>query len=80
MRIGYSEYTRAMGRSKSAYVIFIGKYEGSRLIGRPRFNWEDIIKINLKGKERENVDYILLIHCWAQLCVHVNVTINLQVP
>jgi hypothetical protein len=33
---------------KNAYKIPAGKYEGKRLLGRPKCRWEDKIKSNLK--------------------------------
>jgi hypothetical protein len=33
---------------KSAYTVFGGKPEGNRPLGRPRYRWEDNIKLQLK--------------------------------
>jgi hypothetical protein len=30
-----------MGEKRSAYRVFVGKYEGKKPLGRPRCRWED---------------------------------------
>jgi len=37
-----------MGEMRSAYRILVGRREGRRPFGRPRYRWEDIIKIDLQ--------------------------------
>jgi hypothetical protein len=36
------------GEKKNTYRILVGKPEGKRPVERPRRNWEDNIKINLR--------------------------------
>jgi len=36
-----------MGESRGIYRVFVVKPEGKRPLGRPRYRWEDIIKIDL---------------------------------
>jgi hypothetical protein len=56
------------------YKIFVGELEGNRLLGRPRYRWEDNIKMYLKnrvqgcGLDRDQ---------WWAL---VNVIVNLYIP
>jgi len=37
-----------MGERKVAYFIFVGKPEGKRTLERPRYRWEDNIKMDLQ--------------------------------
>jgi hypothetical protein len=36
-----------MGEGKVVYRIFVGKPEGKRPLARPRYRWEDNIKMDL---------------------------------
>jgi hypothetical protein len=38
----------AHGDMRNAYKIFVGEFEGRRLLGRPRRKWEDNIKLGLR--------------------------------
>jgi hypothetical protein len=37
-----------MGEKRGAYRVLVGKPEGKRPLGRPRFRWEDNIKMDLR--------------------------------
>jgi hypothetical protein len=37
-----------MGDSRGVYRVLVGKPEGRRRLGRPRFRWEDNIKMDLQ--------------------------------
>jgi len=37
-----------MGERRGAYRVLVGKLEAKRQLRRPRFKWEDNIKINLQ--------------------------------
>ena len=37
------------GASRSAFKILAGKHTGKRPLGRPRRNWEDSIRMDLKA-------------------------------
>ena len=69
-------YGRLMGMSRGAYMVFVGKPEGRRPLGRPRRRWEDNIKMNLRqvgwghGLDRS---------CSGQGQALLNVVINLRV-
>jgi hypothetical protein len=47
MRMRWAGYVAQMGATRSAYRILMGKSEGKRPLGRPRYRWVDNIKINL---------------------------------
>jgi hypothetical protein len=36
-----------MGERRNVYRVLVGKPEGKRPLGRPRFRWEDNIKMDL---------------------------------
>jgi hypothetical protein len=38
-----------MGEERGVCRILVGKFEGNRLLGRPRHTWEDNNKIDLQG-------------------------------
>jgi hypothetical protein len=38
-----------MGEKRNAYRILVGKSELKRPLGRPRYRWEDNIKIDLEA-------------------------------
>jgi hypothetical protein len=42
----------------NAYRILVGKPEGKRPLGRPRYKWEDNIKINLREIPGGSMDWI----------------------
>ena len=37
-----------MGERRGAYRVLVGKPEGKRPLGRPRFRWEDNIKMYIQ--------------------------------
>jgi hypothetical protein len=47
-----------MGDKKSSYRILVGKPEGKRQLGRPRHRCVDNIKMDLREKEWDGVDWI----------------------
>jgi hypothetical protein len=45
---------------RNAYKVLIGKPWGERSFGRPRYRWEDNIKMDVKEIGWEGVDWIQL--------------------
>jgi hypothetical protein len=39
-----------MGKKRNAYRISVGKPEGKRSLGRPRYKWEGTIRIDLRER------------------------------
>jgi len=37
-----------VGEKRNVYQVLVGRPEGKRSLGRPRYSWEDIIEMNLK--------------------------------
>jgi hypothetical protein len=58
----------------------VGKPEGKRPLGRPRRRWVDNIKMDLREKGWEDMDWIDLVQDRNQLRVLVNTGVNLRVP
>jgi hypothetical protein len=65
-RIIYSRRMRRVwhvartGEKKRAYRILVGEPEGKRPLGRPRRNWVDNIKMDVREIERDGRDWIEL--------------------
>jgi hypothetical protein len=53
-------HVTCMGEMRKAYNILVGKPEGKRPLGRPRYRWEDNIRMDLREIELEAVDWIHL--------------------
>jgi hypothetical protein len=49
-----------MGEKRRAYRVLLGKPEGKRPLGRARRRWVDNIKIDLREREWDGVDWIYL--------------------
>ena len=45
--------------TRNAYMVLVGKYEGERMLGRPRHGWEDDIKMNLNKRDWNSVNCII---------------------
>jgi hypothetical protein len=44
------------GEKKNAYRILVGKTEGTRPLGRPRFKWVDNIKMDVRETGCDGMD------------------------
>jgi hypothetical protein len=61
-----------MGEKKNAYRILVGKPEGKRPLGRPRYRWVDNIKIDLRETGLDGTSWIDLAQDRDQLRAVVN--------
>ena len=52
-----------IGKRRKAYRVLVGKSEGKRLLGRPRYVWVCNVKMDLKEIEWEVVN-------WSHLAEH----------
>jgi hypothetical protein len=50
-----------MGEGKGVCSVLVGKSKGKRPLGRPRFRWEDNIKMDLQKVGRGGMDLIELV-------------------
>jgi hypothetical protein len=58
----------------------VGKPEGKRLLGRPRRRWVNNIKIDLREKGWDSMDWIDLAQDGEQWRALVKTAMNLRVP
>jgi hypothetical protein len=58
-----------MGERKGIYRVLVGNPEGKRPLGRPRFRWENNVKMDLQEVVCGVMDWIELTQdrdrCWA---------------
>jgi hypothetical protein len=69
-----------MGERRGAYRALVGKPEGRRPLGRPRFRWEDNIKMDLREVGWGGIDWIDLAQDRDRWQALVYMVMNLQVP
>jgi hypothetical protein len=70
------------GEKRGMYRVMVGKSEGKRPLGRPRYRWEDNIKMNLQEARCRGTHRIELAQDrdrWRAR-VLVNSVMNLLVP
>jgi hypothetical protein len=46
--VGRAGHVALMGEERKLYKVFEGKPEGKRPLGRPRYRWEDGIRMDLR--------------------------------
>jgi hypothetical protein len=68
-----------MGEGRSVYWVLGGRTEGKRPLGRPRWRWEDNIKMDLREIGIDGVNWIWLAQDRVQWWAYVNMVINLSV-
>ena len=61
-------------------MVWVGKPEGKRPLGRPRHRWKDNIKIELQKVGCGGMDWIELAQDRDRWRALVNTTINFRVP
>jgi hypothetical protein len=69
----------AVGEGRGVYRVLVGKPEGKRPLGRPRYRWEDNIRMDLQEVGYRGMDWIGLARdrdMWRAL---VNEVMNLRV-
>jgi hypothetical protein len=47
-RMKWASHVTRLGEKRNAYRILMGKPEGKRPLGRPRRNWVDNIKVDVR--------------------------------
>jgi hypothetical protein len=68
-----------MGEKRNVYRLLVGKPEGKRPLGRPRFRWIDNIKMDLLEIGLRVVDRIGLAQDRYRWRALVNTVMNLRV-
>jgi hypothetical protein len=69
-----------MGEKKSAYRILVGKPEGKRPLGRQRRRYVDNIKMDLRERGWDGMDWNDLAQGRDQWRALANTVINIWVP
>ena len=69
-----------MRERRGIYRVLVGKPEGNRPLGRPRFRWEDNIKMNLQEVGCVGMNWIELAQDRDKWWACVNVVLNSRVP
>jgi hypothetical protein len=69
-----------MWTRRGVYGVLVGKPEGKRLLGSPRYRWEDNIKMYLQEVRCGVMDWIELTQYWDRWRALLNAVINLRVP
>jgi hypothetical protein len=64
----------------NAFNILVGKHEGKRPLGRPRYRWEDNVKMDLKEVGLKDVDWIHVVQDGNLWWAVTNMAMNRRVP
>jgi hypothetical protein len=76
----WAGHVALMGEGRGLYRVLVGRLEGKRSLGGPRHRWEDNIKMDLRGIEKDGANWIRLAQDRAQWRAFVNTVMNLWVP
>jgi hypothetical protein len=68
------------GETRNEYGTLVGKPEGKRPVGRPRYRWVDNIKLDLRDIGWDGMDLIDQAGDRGQWSALVNMVMNLRVP
>jgi hypothetical protein len=55
-RMRWAEHVARTREKRNAYRIFVGKPEGKRSLGRPRYTWVNNIKMDLREIGWDGID------------------------
>jgi len=79
-RMKWLERIACMGEERGVYSVLVGRPKGKRSLGRPRHRLEDNIKMDLRERGINGVNWIWLAQDRIQWWAFVNMVMNLQVP
>ena len=65
---------------KGVHYVLVGKPDGKRPLGRPRYRWEDNIKMYLQGVGRDCGDWMVLAQDRDRWRALVSTVMNFRVP
>ena len=69
-----------IGESRCVYRVLVGKPEGKKPLGRPRYRQDDNIKMDLQEVGSEGMVLINLAQNRDRWLAHVNAVMNLRDP
>jgi hypothetical protein len=69
-----------MGEERSVHRLLVGKFEGKRPMGRPRYRWEDHMKMDLQEVGRGCGDWMELAQDRDRWLALESTVKNLRVP
>jgi hypothetical protein len=69
-----------MGEGRGVYRVLVGKPEGKRPMGKPKFKWEDNIKVDLQEVGCGGMAWIEQAQDRDRWQTRVNAVMNLRVP
>ena len=69
-----------MGEEREVYRVLVGKPEGKRPLGRPRFRWVDNIRVDLQEMGCGYMDWIWLAKDRESWRTHVSAVMNIRAP
>jgi hypothetical protein len=79
-RMRWTGHVARLGEKRNPYMILVGKTEGRKPLGRPRYGWVDNNKIDLRKIEWNDMDWNHLAQDRDQWRPLVNMVMNLLVP
>jgi hypothetical protein len=77
-RMRWAAHVAHMGEERRVYKVLVGKPEGKRALGRPRYIWEDGVRMDFAEIGWGSMVWIRLAHDRDRWLAVVNV-LNLQV-
>jgi hypothetical protein len=75
----WAEHVGGMGERRGEYRVLVGEPEGKRLCGRPRYRWEDNIKMDIREVGWGHVGWIDLVQDRDRWQALANMVMNLWV-
>jgi hypothetical protein len=79
-RMRWVGHVARIGERRNAYRILVGKPEGKRPLGRPRHRWVDDMKMDLRERGWDRMDWIDMAQDRDQCRALMNTVLKQRVP
>ena len=79
-RLRWAGHVASMGEGRGVYRVLVGKLEGKRPLGRPRYRWEYNIKMDLQEFGGGCGDWMELAQDRDRWRALVSTVMNFRVP